>query len=138
LAVFSGCNKESYIKTEYVKGKVIWKGEALTGAFVTFYPKAADGVAASGETNDQGDFELYAVGGKPSAGAVAGDYIVTVSKSSNESQEVPDPNSSGGVRIIGISKLLTPKEFSDKNTSPLTATVNPGKNEGITIDLDKK
>ena len=137
LAVFAGCKKESFIKTEYVKGKVIWKGEVLAGAFVTFHPKVADGVSASGETNDKGEFELYAVGGKPGAGAVAGDYIVTVTKKSNETLEIPDPNSQDGVRIVGNSKLLTPKEFSEKGTSKLSVTIAPGKNDSVVLDLDK-
>lgn len=135
LAVIAGCKRESYIKTEYIKGKVTWNGEAVAGADVTFHPKASEGVPASGITNAQGEFELYAVGGKPNGGAVAGDYIVTVTKKSNDTQEVPDPNSSGGVRIIGTSKLLTPKDYSEKKTSPVEATVKSGKNDPLVIDL---
>lgn len=131
-----GCG-ESYVKTEYIKGKVIFKSEPLADALVTFHPNDSSGVPASGTTDANGEFELFAVGGKPGAGAIAGDYTVTVSKQDTQNREIPDPNSSGGVRTVVSSTLVTPKDYSKKETSPLTVTIAAGKNEPITIDLDK-
>ena len=137
VGFLSGCG-ESYVKTEYIKGKVIFKGEPLADAMVTFHPKDSNGVPASGTSNSNGEFELFAVGGKPGAGAIAGNYTVTVTKLNSENKEIPDPNSSGGVRVVVSSTLVTPKAFSKKETSSLTVTVASGKNDPITIDLDKK
>ena len=136
LVVFVGCGGPSYVKTEYVTGTITWKGAPLAEAVVSFSPVNPDGIPASGITNEQGKYELFAVGGKPGAGAIAGDYVVTVTKKETKETRTPDPNSSSGERVTGVTTLLTPQKYEKDATTPLKATIAPGKNPPIDFQLE--
>ncbi len=87
LAVLSlaGCTGGEKLPTVPASGIVTYNGTAVEGATVSFIPKnAGEGNAkgAGGQTDAQGRFSLqtHLVGDKTAAGALPGDYLVSVSK----------------------------------------------------------
>ncbi|GHT43611.1 hypothetical protein FACS189443_7220 [Planctomycetales bacterium] len=125
------------MKVEYVEGIVTLDGELVLGANVVFVPLTkGEGTieAAGGMSDGQGRYKLSSMNGDPEKGAVAGKYRVLIEK-----VEVRDLTVNGSQRRIGdldyIQISLLPKIYGDKEKSPLTATVNPGKNN---IDLELK
>ncbi len=81
-----GCNKAPVLKTVAAGGIVTHQGQPVEGASVSFYPVTAEsGRSAFGVTGSDGRFTLQTpVGGSTnSKGALAGDYKVTVVKSSD-------------------------------------------------------
>jgi hypothetical protein len=134
----------------YVEGVVTVDGNPMEGITVGFSPiDPAKGKPAIGTTNAQGVFKLTSTqGGKPDAGAVAGDYAVTFSKSAGSAlsaDEVKklqsDPNygkSGGGKSAAPSAKSAIPKEYADPAKSGIKATVKPGKNTGDELKFDLK
>ena len=140
--VIAGCGpKGSGLRVEYVEGIVTLDGQPLEGASVTFIPKTEGGTieAASGYSNEKGVYKLSSMNGDPEKGAVAGEYIVNVSK-----VEIDDPTAgmsyeqrtmmTGNTPIVTQTQIL-PAIYQDRMNSPLSATVNKGKNK---IDLELK
>ncbi|MDR2345705.1 MAG: hypothetical protein LBE18_06530 [Planctomycetaceae bacterium] len=75
---FSGCSKGGHVVYP-AAGKILYNGQPLGEAQISFYPKDPAGVMAAGLTNSDGTFSLVTAGAeKP--GAVAGEYNVLVEK----------------------------------------------------------
>ena len=142
LVVVAGCGSKGFgLKVEYVEGIVTLDGEPLADVSVTFIPKTEGGSeeAASGYSNEKGVYKLSSMNGDPEKGAVAGEYVVNVSKI-----EVQDPTAgmsyeqrtmmSGSTPIVKQIQLL-PAIYQDRTNTPLSFTVKSGKNK---IDLDLK
>lgn len=126
-----------------VEGFVILDGKPVDGATVFFSPAAggganAAGLPAAGRTAADGGFRLNAGGGAtPGAGTKVGEYVVTVIK--QESDPVPPPGftaSPSHLKEIEVRDLL-PAVYKLGTTSPLRATVKPGKNT-YRFELDSK
>jgi hypothetical protein len=139
ILVVTGCQKGRSLKVEYVEGIVTLDGEPVQGANILFVPlKKGEGTieAAGGMSDEQGLYKLSSMNGDPEKGAVAGEYRVLVEK-----VEVRDLTVNGSQRRIGdpdyIQISLLPKIYGDKEKSPLTATINPGKNN-INLELHTK
>jgi len=141
LAV-GGCGGPKGIPTNYVEGIVTLDGTPLESALITFIPAASDGKVATGNTDAAGKYTLTSDGGVPQKGALAGDYTVTVTKM--DIKEVPRQSSGPSPAsqspyaqpdMDTIQTLVTPKNYSKADTSPLKATVAKGKN---TIPLELK
>jgi len=140
LFVFPGCGQKGHgLKVEYVEGIVTLDGQPLAGVSVTFIPKSEGGgaEAASGFSNEKGVYKLSSMNGDPEKGAVAGEYVVNVSK-----VEVDDPKAGvpyeQAVKMTNVvvqQKQLLPAVYQDRRTSPLSFTVNKGKNK---IDIELK
>lgn len=119
-----------------VRGKVLYKGSPIEGAVVTFHPKGADDFKAqrpSGLTDKDGVFTL-STGSTP--GAPAGDYVVTVNW-----HKPTDPP--GGKKVMMSTEPPPPppdqfqnKKYANRDQSPLTAKVAPGKTELEPFNLD--
>ena len=140
LAV-AGCGPKG-LPTNYVEGIVTLDGQPLEGALVTFRPETPDGKVAVGQTDATGKYTLTTDGGLPQKGALEGEYKVTVTKI--ETTEVPRPTSLAiaannpdyPVEMDTIQTLITPKNYSEVVTTPLTATVTKGKND-IPLEMKK-
>jgi hypothetical protein len=142
LALLLGCNKGGP-ELQAVTGAVLLDGAALEAATVTFVPVGGDGIYASGITGSDGRFVLNssAAGAQPGAGAVEGDYQVTITKSDVEVIMLPDPDdpaydplASVATKGKGKGMGLVPKDYGSKETSGLTATVGAGSND-LTFEL---
>lgn len=131
-----------------VSGTVNHGGKPVAGASVTFRAKGGEGRSASGMTDSAGKFTLTTF--STADGAIPGDYVVTVSKSSGaeggddmDLGDDGDPSAgydeamakAGGDEPEEVDSTL-PVKYASAATSGLERTVGKsGKNE-FAIDLE--
>jgi hypothetical protein len=121
VVLVSGCGGAERIGTVPAKGKILFNGQPLAGASIRFYPEK--GPAASGFSNDAGEFVMETNGDNP--GVLPGTHQVTIEKIGP-----PDPKDEYAPR-----ERLIPEKYATIQTSGLTVTVpNEGKTD-IVIDL---
>jgi hypothetical protein len=132
-----GCGGESYDSVP-VSGTVTHKGTPVEGATVAFHGGSAK-VPATGVTDASGKFKLSSY--KPDDGAPAGSYRVTVTKKKLEGGGGTGPSSmeeaaakSGGPAAKETD--LLPAKYADQEMTPLTATVEKGKTNDVTLTLE--
>jgi hypothetical protein len=90
LLTVAGCGRHAGPDVQMVTGVVLMNGQPVDGAHVSFHPMSG-GIAASGMTARDGSFRLTSDrGGRPNAGAIVGDYAVTVVKWRNDSPPLPE------------------------------------------------
>jgi len=106
-------------------------GRGVEGASVTFAPVDRDGTAAFGLTDAEGKVVLSTFGEKD--GAVAGDYMVTVTKKSVET--TPNPKDPNGPPLKSVEKSLIPARYSSSGTSQLKASVKDGSENKFSFEL---
>lgn len=132
-ALACGCGRGGP-RVEMVEGVVVLDGVPVEGATVFFSPAsshgdAGQGLPAAGRTGVNGGFTLNAGGGaRPGAGTKAGDYVVTIVK--QEADGIPAsyaPGQEPDLSKIEVRDLL-PTLYKLGETSPLRATVKPGRN----------
>ena len=137
ILLFTGCGPRGKgLRVEFVEGVVTLNGQPVAGASIMFSPATPGGPteAAGGSSNASGVYRLSSMNGDPERGAVAGDYIVTVSKI-----EVTDPDAGKSYEeqtqstAVLITRHLLPEIYLDNARTPLRATVSRGRN---TIDLE--
>jgi len=119
--------------TASVSGAVLYKGQPVDGAAVTFLPKdgTAESKSASGRTDTRGNFTLTTYFGpdEQPAGAMPGEYSVTVTKI-DEPAGAYDPLKDPPL------KNYVPEKYSTPQKSPLTATVASGKSNRFEFKLE--
>ena len=134
VVCFGGCSGGNRPLVEYVEGTVLLDGKPVAGATVSFSPLPGEsGLPAVGLTDARGIFRLSSTrGGKPEAGAVAGGYVVTVSKFESDDIVVPlDPETGEPIppkTPPAPPRRMLPAIYEDPGTSPLRATVMKGRN----------
>lgn len=131
--VVGGCGSAG--KPVPAKGKVVFKGQPLSGASVSFVPTSEKTQMASGSTDAGGEFTL-ASAGKP--GAVPGEYLVAISKVESFTPQVgakPEEMAKISASLpkqkpVAASKSVIPVRYADPKQSGLKATVttDPAKN----------
>lgn len=136
LVVCVGCGS-SAIKTEPVTGIVTLDGKPVEAAFVTFIPKEqGEGATVSFGTSDAtGRYSLQVMRGDPDAGTTPGEYRVTVEKIESVPTGRKFFNESAGQmeeETKPVDRL--PLLYKNRDKTPLSATVVPGKNE-INLEL---
>lgn len=113
-----------------VRGKVVYKGEPLAGALVTFHPKGdatPKTVPSTGLTKDDGTFALT-TGDRD--GAPPGDYVVTVLCSE------PVAGKKGAFSTgPADTKDRLQGAYSNRATSKMAVTVKAGENQLDPFDL---
>ena len=139
LLVVGGCGHSGPdINPQPVGGVVLFNGEPVEGATVSFTPEQtsgdARGVPAVGRTGPDGTFQLRALdSGRPfTAGTAVGQYIVTVVK-----QEIPalsDPELINNPPPVMPPAMLEPRDllpavYVSTAKSPLRAEVQKGDNQ---------
>ncbi|MDR2641929.1 MAG: carboxypeptidase-like regulatory domain-containing protein [Planctomycetaceae bacterium] len=139
LVCFSGCSNSSR-QVESVTGHVTFNGSPLADAQIVFHPKKTNGFAAVGTTQADGTFTLVTPG-TTKAGAVVGDYRVSVTKivamDDNGKPLTPETTPEDirkGTRIPQRVSVL-PEKYGQPDQSPLEAVVVRGKN---TFQFDLK
>ena len=148
LAASAGCGKGGPA-VEMVEGVVTMDGQPVEGAAVFFSPvPGSSGLAAAGQTGPDGRFKLTSIKAKTGGGgAVAGDYLVTVSKIQNDAPPLPtstdDPNYGKFPPAPGPNdkpkiKYLVPQEYGEAKTSGLKATVAKGGSKDLKFELSAK
>jgi hypothetical protein len=119
----AGCSNSH--GTVGVSGIVTYKNQSIDGATIVFHPKGNAQAAkpAQGKSGSGGRFAVSTYFGpdEQPAGALPGDYTVTVTKI-DEPQGAFDPHKDPPP------KNHLPTKYSTPQTSPLSATVKPGGN----------
>lgn len=122
-----------------VSGTVMYKSTPVSGARVTFFSTTeVNGVrdTFSTTTDDSGKYVIAAVG--KSKGLPAGAYKVTVSKLQlKPGAKVPDENDMMQIEASGMGMNVLPGQYADVGQTPLSATLNEGKNE-FPIEIKQK
>ena len=122
---------------EMVEGVVNVDGKPVDGAAVFFSPApGSSGMPAAGQTGSDGRFRLTTIRSKKGGGgAVAGDYVVMVTKVQSDAPPLPsdpsDPNYGKFPPAPGPNdkpkiKYIVPQAYGEAKTSPLKATVGKG------------
>lgn len=146
-----GCSRAPGPVVHFVEGRVFFDGQPLVKAKIGFSPADGGGLAAFGETDGSGDFLLTSAGaGTRGRGAVAGDYVVTIRKyldPLSDLGEMPDPDQEAQafarwqadadrLRALPLESSI-PEVYGNEKSSPLRATVKPGRN-AFRFELSKK
>jgi len=130
----SGSNSDEWSEnrpeTYPVQGTVTLDGEPLTGATVIFRSEDSE-VAASGISDDEGQFQLKTF--TENDGAVAGNHLVIVTK--YDPKTLPENVDLDEVDTMPEPELLTPKKYSQFETSGLTVTVEASQENQINLEL---
>ena len=123
LTSLLGCSNSH--GTASVSGTVLYKNQPVADATVILHPKGEGPTAkpAQGKTNSSGRFTVttYFAPGEQPAGALPGEYAVTVTKI-DEPQGAFDPHKDPPP------KNHLPTKYSTPQQSPLTVTIKPGAN----------
>ena len=135
---------------EFVEGVVTLDGKPIEGVAVSFSPvDAKTGTGAVGTTDASGIFRLTTIpNGTPNAGAKAGDYNVTFSKSTGSgasAQPLSDDDNpdygkapASGKTESMTSERVIPEKYENPATSGFKVTVKPGTNKGDAFKFDLK
>ena len=130
-----GCGESSDRPQTYpASGTVMYKGEAVEGATVSFWTEGSPR-AATGVTDAEGKFQLSMY--EANDGALAGDQVITVSKVEGGAAAAADPSTeamndaSKMAEMMAASgpggpkgpKSLLPEKYSNQDTTPLKETV---------------
>jgi len=143
-----GCTAADSIPTEPVLGLVTLDGDPVAGATITFHPNGPEGAAASGLSDENGNYRItvvQAIDGKqaaPGSGTLPGKYTVTVrkveteefiSQEEAEEQGIPYQPSDQSPAVT----YIVPKEYSKKDESGIEVEVKKGSND-IPLVLESK
>ena len=127
------------IKTEYIEGKVTYKGQPVAIASLVFSPvKEGEGHPAYGITDSSGTYRIQTSLGAPGRGTTPGEYIVRISKTEGvpTGQFSTDPE---GNRLAMVNtRHVLPVIYDSAATSPLRATVTQGGPNKFDFDLVDK
>ena len=132
LATIVGCG-DGRLRTEPVSGIVRLNGEPLEGAAVSFVPKNdGEGAAGFATTDEKGEYRLQTMAGRPDAGTLPGEYIVTISKyrSIPTGRRVIDSDTREQVDEMESVPLFPGMvRYANASTTPFSATVVRGRNQ---------
>jgi hypothetical protein len=120
----AGCNQSNMLP---VTGTVTMNGQPVDQAEVIFNPK--QGRMAVGVTDSSGHFTLSTE--KPNDGAMPGEYSVTLTE--HYPPDKPPAMPKGG----GLLPSRFPPIYGDPAKSPLTATVERGKENDFSFEVKK-
>jgi hypothetical protein len=126
IAALAGCSQQE--KLNAVSGKVLYQGEPLSGALVSFHPKDGQPYVATGLTKEDGAFAV--VTGE-SVGAHAGTYKVTVMC------QVPVKSQASGMSFGGMEETEDRLKgaYSNFKTSTIEVEIKDGPNQLEPFDL---
>jgi hypothetical protein len=123
-----GCNPGGGLVP--AKGKVIYKGQPVAKASVTFV--RAEGTPATGMTDEKGEFQIN-TGGKP--GVAKGEYKVTVTKfETKAAQTTMSPDDMRKMQMgrkAEKPKSEIPEKYASPDRSGLTANVTSDASKNV-------
>lgn len=136
----SGCGKGDTPEVAPVEGTVLYKGQPVEGANVSFHSEGAPR-AGYAVTDAEGKFVVSTFGSRD--GAVPGDHVVTVSKAGEQApaaatNQPPKPEEltkmyQQNFKTKAENKL--PTKYSSRDTSPLKFTVTKDAPNNFNLEL---
>ena len=139
LCTTLGCGGTKAIKTEYIEGKVTYKGEPVAGVSIAFSPvNAGEGNPAYGGTDSSGKYKIQTTLGAPGKGTTPGEYIVLVNKTKGVPTGRFDVDSDGNRYEVSDVRSVLPEIYNDRAKTPLRATVTKGGPNKFDFDLVDK
>ena len=150
LVFIVACSRRSGPDVQFVAGRVLLDGQLLAKADVGFNPASDSAVAAGGQTDAKGVFNLTSArAGSRGRGAIVGAYVVTIRKYRNRVEDLdpsPDPQTDPEAaakwqaEAASLNRLppesLIPAPYENAATAPLRAEVKKGRNT-FTFELSK-
>lgn len=143
-SVLSCSSQKNPLGAVKVTGQLTLDGQPVPWANITFFPKSEGTPVASGRTDEKGNFLLTPVGGVGGEGALAGEYLVYMTKSNLTEEQMynlGDPkasltSSSAGSAMPDYKERedFFPKKYTKPQTSGLEATVEKGKKNHFTFE----
>ncbi len=112
LLFLGGCGGPKYYP---VSGQVLLDGQPVAQAAVMFHPRSA-GPVGSAVTDEKGNYHLVTAN---QAGALAGEYDVTITKQRTRGVRADETVEAGGLRV----DWLVPPRYSLAGKSELKASV---------------
>jgi hypothetical protein len=117
---------------------VTHNGAAVDGAKVTLYStqqaEGKSGGAYSAQTDSSGKYFISGLG-KDSYGIPPGMYKVTITKLEAKGGNLPPDFDAGQMEASGMAKNQLPKDYERPETTKLSVTLEPGKNENKDFEL---
>lgn len=148
LLALGGCGGSDRPLIVPVGGKIVYKGEPVEGAKVTFHPTGESPRKPIGTTNANGEFRLTTF--DTNDGAPPGEYVVTVYKPQQRKEEAAmDPEEPDAaydqamraVRELDAGKQMVettlPAKYADQETSTIERTVAADGPNEFTIELEE-
>jgi hypothetical protein len=140
LAAAAGCSGGSGSYAT-VSGTVTHNGFPVDGAKVTFHStvevEGQQKEAYTALTDSSGKYLIAMVGKQP--GIPPGLYKITITKldtsSQNSSVVLPPDWDQGQIDASGMGRNTLPKPYENVNSTKLSVTLEPGKNENKNFDL---
>ena len=131
LMFASGCRKPKLDGLVPVKGTVVFQGQGLEGAIITFSPKTykQGNRAAVAATDKNGRFELTTLGEK---GAQPNEYRVSIVKNLAENVEKPAPGKPPR-RPKAVSMI--PQRYNDEKKSGIELVIGEKGSLDLVIEL---
>jgi hypothetical protein len=142
LVAAAGCSGNDFPETYPVTGTVTYRGSPVEGATVILVPSDPALRSASGVTDAEGKFSVatYFDPRNQPAGAMSGDYAVTVSKV--EAFKAPEGAKREEIEAAfvkaGPPKTLLPKAYQSPETSGFQVKVDSASPEPLSLDLQDK
>lgn len=139
MVALAGCDQTQGLSGLVpAEGTVTFQGAPVEGATVTFAPQGNAMRAAAGMTDAQGKFVLKTIGEQD--GVMPGDYMVTVTKFSSESQSLSQEEMEKYIAEHGAPPTVEqtnalPEKYERTGTSGLTATVAEGQSNQFEFAL---
>jgi len=136
LIFMSGClGNKNPLGAVKVTGQVKLDGQPVPWASVSFFPKSESIPVSSGRTDDKGNFLLTPVGGVGGEGALAGEYLVSMTKSNLTEEQMYSlgnpkdsltSSSGSGMPAYQERQDFFPKKYTSPKTSGFEASVVKG------------
>ena len=134
VVLVAGCGPKGPA-VNYVEGTVTFDGKPLDKAQLFFHPQDG-GLPATGMTDANGKYKLTSLqGGGVGKGATAGDFVVAITRWTDEPSRIERDRASG--ESMAFFDSVIPERYTTQHTTPLTFTVVTGKNR-FDIDIDKQ
>lgn len=138
LTLWAGCSSGDTERPLRVPatGKVLYQGQPVEGAHVTFAPQDQTTSPAFGTTDAQGTFTLSTFDVED--GAQPGTYAVTISKTVTEGDAAANsaPLNTGTPPPPPKTNDLLPAQYKTATTSGLSATVTEGAGNDFLFELE--
>jgi hypothetical protein len=126
LVLGIGCTQKE--KLNPVHGKVLYQGQPLAGALVSFHPQDSQGDPPTGYTKEDGTFTVVT---GPVEGARTGTFNITVMC------QVPTKHKAAGMSFGGVAETEDRLQgaYANRDTSRITVTIKDGPNQLEPFDL---